>query len=80
MQTQSFGISNDPAPKPDPKGLALAGGQVLFGFLFHAALSGTAGYFVGKQIGSPVATAVASALFGMPGMLVAAIVSPKVRE
>jgi hypothetical protein len=43
----------------------------------HAAIAGAAGYVVGKHTGAPVGTAVASALFGFPGMFIATVVAPK---
>ena len=65
----------------DPEGFAASAsasaGGLLMGWLANAAISGAAGYVVGKHTGSPVGTAVASAIFGLPGMLIATIVAPK---
>jgi len=48
-------------------------GVTLIGWIFNAGLSGAAGYFVGKHTGEPIATAVASAFLGLPGMALATI-------
>jgi hypothetical protein len=41
------------------------------------AINGAAGYFVGKRLGTPVGGAVASGLFGLPGLFVAALLAPE---
>ena len=45
------------------------------GSLLTMAIAAVAGYFVGKQLGYPVAGAVATGLVGLPGMLGVAVYS-----
>ena len=76
VQLQGFGLPKSEF-SPGPRQTTDIFSGMGSGLLVNAVICGAAGYFVGKHTGSPIGTAAASAIFGLPGMFVATLLAPK---